>query len=156
MTEHPQSLADVVHLTADLVAAYVEHNSVRAEDLPGLIGSVHSALSGLNGAEPEPEAALTPPVSIKKSITPEHLISLEDGKRYKSLKRHLSGRGLTPEQYRTKWSLPSSYPMVAPNYSKQRSELAKSLGLGRQQAKAAPEPAVAAPKTRGRKKKLAA
>jgi predicted transcriptional regulator len=94
---------------------------------------VHAALENLGKpVQKEPEKP-TPPVPIKKSITPDYLISLEDGKRYKSLKRHLAGRGLTPEQYREKWGLPWDYPMVAPTYSAQRSELARSLGLGRKQ-----------------------
>ena len=157
------TLAD---LTAEIVSAFVSHNSVQTTALPDLISAVHAALSGLN-APPEPVADKpTPAVSIRKSITPDHLISLEDGKSYKSLKRHLSGRGLTPADYRQKWGLPSDYPMVAPNYAKQRSELAKSLGLGRKPAAAAvaaPEPAAsveapeasAAPAKRGRPKKSA-
>ena len=155
---------DHTTLTADVVAAYVSHNAVRAADLPDLIASVHRALQGLSAplqAEPEKRE---PPVSIKKSITPDFLISLEDGKRYKSLKRHLKGRGLTPEQYREKWGLPRDYPMVAPNYAKQRSELAKALGLGQlRRSRAAtsnplapvertPEPTK---KTRGRPKRTA-
>ena len=142
----------------------MSHNSVRAADLPDLIASVHRALQGLSAppqAEPEKRE---PPVSIKKSITPDFLISLEDGRRYKSLKRHLTGRGLTPEQYREKWGLPRDYPMVAPNYAKQRSELAKALGLGQlrrnraagsdpaAQAESTPEPAKEA---RGRRKRTA-
>src|SRR5215204_2356104 len=122
--------SDHTTLTADVVSAYVSHNSVRAADLPDLISSVHGALQGLKAPQQAEPEMREPPVSIKKSITPDFLISLEDGKRYKSLKRHLTGRGLTPEQYREKWGLPRDYPMVAPNYAKQRSELAKSLGLG--------------------------
>src|ERR671911_3133392 len=121
---------DYTSLTADVVAAYVAHNAVRAADLPDLIATVHQALQGLTAppqAEPEKRE---PPVPIRKSITPDFLISLEDGRRYKTLRRHLTGRGLTPEQYREKWGLPSNYPMVAPNYAKQRSELAKARGLG--------------------------
>ena len=146
--------------TADVVSAYVAHNSVRTADLPDLIASVHGALQNLKvpqQAEPEKRE---PPIPIRKSITPDFLISLEDGRRYKSLKRHLKGRGLSPEQYREKWGLPRDYPMVAPNYAKQRSELAKSLGLGqlrrqRDQAEdAAPvEPVQAAP-AKGRRKKV--
>lgn len=125
--------------TAAIVSAFVANNAVPAADLPALIASVHAALSGIGqpaAAEPE---KLTPPVPIKKTITPDHLISLEDGKPYKSLKRHLSTRGLSPEDYRRKWGLPHDYPMVAANYAAQRSELAKSIGLGqirRQQAAA--------------------
>jgi predicted transcriptional regulator len=142
-----QTSPNLVGLTADVVAAYVMHNSVQKGDIPALIASVHSSLSSLGQPQPAAEAERpTPAVSIKKSIGQDYLISLEDGRRYKSLKRHLSGRGLTPEQYREKWGLPMDYPMVAPSYAKQRSELAKSMGLGRQRRKdtgpeAAPEAA---------------
>jgi predicted transcriptional regulator len=121
---------DFATLTAEVVSAYVAKNSLRPVDLPDLIASVHQALQGLSSppqAEPEKR---DPPVSIRKSITPDFLISMEDGRRYKTLRRHLNGRGLTPEQYREKWGLPRDYPMVAPNYAKQRSELARALGLG--------------------------
>ena len=131
---------DLTALTAEVVSAYVAKNAVRPTDLPDLISSVHRAMQGLSAppkAEPEKRE---PPVSIKKSITPDFLISLEDGKRYKTLRRHLAGRGLTPEQYREKWGLPSNYPMVAPNYAKQRSELAKTLGLGQIRRKGAVAP----------------
>ena len=127
-----------VELAADIVSAFVSNNSVPASELPALIGTVHSTLVKIaSGSIEQPKEELQPPVPIKKSITPDFLISLEDGKRYKSLKRHLAGRGLTPEQYREKWGLPRDYPMVAPNYAKQRSELAKSLGLGQSRSKAA-------------------
>jgi predicted transcriptional regulator len=127
----PEVSSDFVNLSADVVAAYVSNNSVTQADLPSLIASVHAALKAAANGMQEPEkVVLEPPVSVKKSISPDFLISMEDGKRYKSLKRHLTGRGLTPEQYRAKWSLPVDYPMVAPNYSKARSELAKALGLG--------------------------
>ena len=122
--------AEFASLTADVVSAYVSNNSVRPAELPDMIASVHQALQGLTAprqAEPE---KLQPAVPIKRSVTPDFIVSLEDGKHYKSLKRHLSGRGLTPDQYREKWGLPRDYPMVAPNYAKQRSELAKALGLG--------------------------
>src|SRR5829696_6089469 len=121
---------DFTALTAEVVSAYVANNSLRPADIPDLIESVHRALQGLTAppkAEPEKRE---PPVSIRKSITPDFLISLEDGRRYKSMKRHLTGRGLSPEQYREKWGLRPDYPMVAPSYSKARSELAKALGLG--------------------------
>ena len=122
--------SDFVTITADIVSAYVSHNAIRSADLPDLISSVHQALQGLSASpQTEPEKR-EPPVSIRKSITPDFLISLEDGQRYKSLRRHLTGRGLSPEQYREKWGLPPDYPMVAPNYAKKRSELAKSFGLG--------------------------
>jgi predicted transcriptional regulator len=148
-------------LTADIVSAYVSKNSVRPADLPDLIGSVHTALrtAGTSAAKPE-EAKPTPAVNPKKSITPDFLISLEDGRQYKSLKRHLSGRGLTPEQYRAKWGLPRDYPMVAESYAKKRSELAKKMQLGHKRGRpaqartaATTERAAAAPaKKRGRKK----
>ncbi len=124
--------AALIEMTAEVVAAYVTQNHVQASELPSLISTVHSSLAGMGSAPeaaPEP-AKLVPPVSIKKSLTDHYIISLEDGKQYQSLKRHLAGRGLTPAEYRTKWGLPNDYPMVAPAYSRQRSELAKSLGLG--------------------------
>jgi predicted transcriptional regulator len=145
---------DVVGLTADIVAAYVANNTVSSSEVSTLISSVHAALTGLLAGPPQPEAEpLKPPVPIKKSVTPDHIISLEDGKPYKSLKRHLARLGLTPASYREKWSLPRDYPMVAPSYSERRSELAKKTGLGQSRKKAAPEP-VAAParKTGGRRK----
>ena len=146
---------ELIGLTSDIISAYVTNNKLAAGELGEMIASVHAALSGLNGQKaPEPEK-LTPIVPIKKSITADYLISLEDGRHYKSLKRHLSGRGLTPAQYREKWGLARDYPMVAPNYAKQRSELAKALGLGQQRRKKVEEPAAkpveeAAPKKRGR------
>ncbi|BAQ47954.1 MULTISPECIES: MucR family transcriptional regulator [Methylobacterium] len=121
---------DLIELAADIVSAYVANNSVPVAELPGLIAAIHTSLDRLGAPQaPEPERA-TPPVPIKKTVTPDHIISLEDGKPYKTLKRHLSGRGLTPEQYRQKWGLPHDYPMVASNYAAQRSELAKTSGLG--------------------------
>jgi predicted transcriptional regulator len=122
--------SDHMTITADVVAAYVSHNSVRTADLPDLIASVHGALQSLKAPQQGEPEKREPPVPIKKSITPDFLISLEDGRRYKSLRRHLTGRGLTPEQYREKWGLSRDYPMVAPNYAKRRSELAKASGLG--------------------------
>jgi predicted transcriptional regulator len=117
-------------LTSDIVSAYVSKNSVPAGELPSLIASVHGALSRLNQPQQEPAPKHEPPMPWKKAIKPDHIISFEDGRAYKSLKRHLSSRGLTPDQYREKWGLPPSFPMVAPNYSAARSELAKKLGLG--------------------------
>jgi predicted transcriptional regulator len=122
--------ADFLDLTSEIVSAYVTRNSVQRADLPGLIGSVHSALTSLSKPRPVEAAPPTPPVPIRNTIRPDYIISLEDGRRYRSLKRHLSARGLTPEQYRAKWGLRPDYPMVAPNYSKARSEMAKALGLG--------------------------
>jgi predicted transcriptional regulator len=131
---------DFTALTAEVVSAYVANNSIRPADLPDLIASVHRALQGLSAppqAEPEKRE---PPVPIRKSITPDFLISLEDGKRYRSLRRHLTSRGLTPQAYREKWGLPLDYPMVAPNYAKQRSELARASGLGQLRRKGAVAP----------------
>ena len=151
-----------INLAADIVSAFVSNNAVPSAELPELIASIHSALAKVaNGQTEKPAEAPVPPVSIKKSITPDFLISMEDGRRYKSMKRHLKGRGLTPEQYREKWGLPRDYPMVAPNYAKQRSELAKAIGLGQlprnraagsdagAQVESTPEPAK---KARGRKR----
>ena len=124
---------NAIELTTEIVSAFVARNSVAASDLPALISSVHATLSGLGSPAAPAFAAepLKPAVSIKKSITPDFLISLEDGRPYKSLKRHLSTKhGLTPEAYRAKWNLPKDYPMVAPNYAKARSDLAKQMGLG--------------------------
>lgn len=130
-----QHQADLVELSADIVSAYVSNNPLSPVGVSELLASVFSALQSLGSptAQPAPEPP-RPPVSIKKSITPDHLISLEDGKPYKSLKRHLSVRGLTPEEYRSKWGLPTDYPMVAPNYAEARSRLAKQIGLGRRPA----------------------
>jgi predicted transcriptional regulator len=143
---------DLPSLTAETVASYVANNTVHVGDLPNVISSVHAALTNLGQpVQPEPEK-LTPPVSIKRSVGDDFLISMEDGRRYKSLKRHLSGRGLTPQQYRQKWNLPSDYPMVAPSYARQRSELAKALGLGRKKEDA---PAPTAKRGGGRKRAAA-
>jgi predicted transcriptional regulator len=121
----------VIDQTAGIVAAFVANNPVPAASLPELIASTYGALVALTQPAPAPAPEkLVPPVPIKKTITPDAIISLEDGQPYKSLKRHLTSRGLTPEQYREKWGLPSDYPMVAPNYAAQRSELAKAMGLG--------------------------
>ena len=129
--------SETIELTADIVAAYVSNNSVSASDLPGLIASVHSALNNIHTPAAVEALPLTPAVSVKKSITDDYLICLEDGKRFKSLKRHLKASyGMSPDEYRTNWGLPSDYPMVAPNYSASRSSLAKSLGLGQQRKKA--------------------
>ena len=119
-----------ISLTADIVAAYVTKNNVPASELPGLIAATHAALVKLSAPPTLEPVKLEPPVPIRKSVTPDYLISLEDGKQYKSLRRHLSSRGMTPDDYRQKWGLPRDYPMVAANYAAHRSEIAKSLGLG--------------------------
>jgi predicted transcriptional regulator len=148
---------DLVDLTANLICSYVSNNPVRPADLGDLIASVHQSLNGLSGpTTPAIEQVEKPTAAqIKKSITPDALISFEDGKPYKSMKRHLTGRGLTPETYRTKYGLPVDYPMTCPSYSAQRSELARTIGLGTnrkgmRKAAEAGETASEAPKRRGR------
>jgi predicted transcriptional regulator len=128
------SETNYIELTAEIVSAYVSNNPVPAADMPGLINQVHSALTRVSGgqADVQPEP-LKPAVSVKKSITPDYIVCLEDGKKFKSLKRHLRTQyNMTPEQYRDKWGLPPDYPMVAPNYAAARSQLAKQMGLGQQ------------------------
>jgi predicted transcriptional regulator len=126
--------ANVVELTASIVSAYLRNNTVAPADIPALINQVHAALldvvSGRAQSSAEPPK---PAIAVKKSVTSEHIICLEDGKKFKSLKRHLRAQyGMTPEQYREKWGLPPDYPMVAPNYAAARSQLAKQMGLGQQ------------------------
>lgn len=128
MEEKPELL----EMTADIVSAYVGNNTVSADILPSLIANIHAALAqvstGVVEAEPEPKE---PAVPIRKSISPDFLICLEDGRKFKSLKRHLRTKyDMSPEEYRAKWGLPKDYPMVAPNYAKARSDLAKQMGLG--------------------------
>ncbi len=127
-----------IELTASIVSAYLSNNPTPAVEIPNLISQVHGALvrvsSGRN--ETAPLEPAKPAVSLKKSIAPDYLVCLEDGKRFKSLKRHLRTQySMTPEQYREKWGLPADYPMVAPNYAVARSQLAKQMGLGQQQRK---------------------
>jgi predicted transcriptional regulator len=124
--------SEVIEMTADIVSAYVGNNSVSAADLPGLIQAVHRALAGVStGAETAEVAPKEPAVPVRRSITPDHLVCLEDGRKFKSLKRHLRTKyNMSPEEYRAKWNLPKDYPMVAPNYAKARSDLAKQMGLG--------------------------
>lgn len=123
---------DILGLTAEIVSAHVSNNPVAMAELPGLISQVHAALTNLGKPVPEPEVKRQEPaVPIKKSITPAYIICLEDGKKLKMLKRHLkTAYNLSPEQYREKWGLPSDYPMVAEDYAKRRSALAKEIGLG--------------------------
>jgi len=127
---------DFVGLAAQVVAAYVGNHSVPAAELPTLIDDVHKALIRAargTGAQREPQKPAVPP---KRSVTPEHIVCLEDGKKFKSLRRHLKSQyGMSPEQYREKWGLPADYPMVAPNYAATRSALAKKMGLGKQQGR---------------------
>jgi predicted transcriptional regulator len=149
-----------VELTTDIVSAYVSNNSVRPADLPALLAEVHAAIAGLINApsSAEPKVEKPTPAQIRKSISPDALISFLDGRPYKTLKRHLSGNGMTIEEYRERFGLPRDYPSTAANYSAQRSALAKSLGLGNQRrnvaAKAAEvaETVAEAPRARGRKR----
>ena len=154
MADTPQDTS-FVELAADIVSAYVSNHSVATGDLAGLIRDVHTALQqSANGpSEPEPEPR-EPAVSVKKSVTADAIVCLEDGKKFKSLKRHLrTDHNLAPEEYRARWGLPRDYPMVAPNYAASRSELAKKMGLGRgRQAAAA---AAAAPKRGGKRGRAA-
>jgi len=121
---------DVLGLTAQIVSAHVSHNSVTPEGLPALIQDVYRTLTGV-GREPARAARPEPAVPVKKSVFADHIVCLEDGKKLKMLKRHLkTAFNLTPEQYRERWDLPANYPMVSPNYARQRSSLAKKIGLG--------------------------
>lgn len=154
------SAIDYIEITTDIVSAYLTRNHVPVAELPGLLASVHAAFAGLGqGAEtPEPAAEKSTPAQIRKSITPDALISFIDGKPYKTLKRHLTKHGLTMDEYRERYGLPRDYPSTAASYSEQRSALAKSLGLGQQRRTVAAKAAevadtiAEAPKARGRKK----
>jgi predicted transcriptional regulator len=132
MTSDPTSKSDeLLKQASEIVAAYVSNNSVPAADIPAMIKTVHSTLLGLAGKAPEAVTEQKPAVPIKKSVTPDYVICLEDGKKLKMLKRYLRSRyGMTPDEYRAKWGLPADYPMVAPNYAAKRSEFAKQIGLG--------------------------
>ena len=126
---------NIVQLAASIVSAYISNNSLPMTELPGLISSIHSVVAKLagNSSHAPPAEPLRPAVPIKKSITDDYLICLEDGRKFKSLKRHLRTHyHLTPEQYRAKWQLPPDYPMVAPGYAETRSRMAKDMGLGQQ------------------------
>lgn len=152
MSEEIESKTDnIIELTADVVSAYVSNNAVPVADLPLLIGQVYEALkSKVNGVVEVKVEPSVPAVPIKKSVTPDYIVCLEDGKQFKSLKRHLSTHhGLTPDEYRAKWGLPADYPLVAPNYAAARSALAKSMGLGRK-----PKPVEEPPAAPARRKRL--
>ena len=126
-----ENRSELLELTSEIVAAHVSNNTLAVNDLPQLIKDVYFTLANVNENQGFPER-LNPPVSIKKSITPDFIVCLEDGKKLKMLKRHLkTAYNMTPEEYRQRWSLPLDYPMVAPNYAKHRSNLAKEIGLGR-------------------------
>lgn len=148
-------------LTSDIVAAHVGNNSVMVSDMPQLIASVHGALAGLGIEETAVEALPEPAVPIRSSVKPDYIVCLEDGRKMKTLRRHLkTAYNMTPDDYRKRWNLPADYPMVAPGYTARRRELAITIGLGRKQAKAAaaqaPEssspPVKAAPKKRAPRK----
>ncbi|MER8836559.1 MucR family transcriptional regulator [Mesorhizobium sp. M0909] len=126
-----QAPADLLGLTADIVSAYVQKNATPAAGLPALIASVNSALLSLSQPVAAQQPALTPAVNPKKSVFPDYIVSLENGRKFKSMKRHLGLLGMTPDEYRAKWGLPKDYPMVAASYAAQRSALAKLIGLGR-------------------------
>ena len=133
MADNPGE-SSYIQLTANIVSAYVSNNTVPSAEIPNLIGQIHSALLRVSGGQaPTPAEPLKPAVPLKRSITSDYLVCLEDGKKFKSLKRHLRTQyGMTPEQYREKWALPPDDPMVAPNYAAARSQLAKQMGLGQQ------------------------
>ena len=137
------AISDRLEMAVQIVAAFISNNSVPVSEVPNLIASVHAAINATAGTNRGGAVAVdlpAPAVSIGESVTPDYLICLEDGKRFKSLRRHLALLGMTPEQYRAKWSLPSTYPMIAPNLAMKRSEMAKSVGFGRKR-----EDPVAAP-----------
>ena len=134
-TQEKVSREDVLRMTTEVVAAYVGNNVLPASQISEVIGAVHRSLSGLHGGELQAEPA-SPAVPIRRSVKPDFIVCLEDGKKLKMLKRYLRTKfNMTPDEYRAKWGLPSDYPMVAPNYSKQRSEFAKKIGLGRRAGK---------------------
>lgn len=129
--EQNETATELLELSTEIVSAYVSHNVVPAAELPELISNVYGAMAATQTEATETKEPLKPAVSVRKSITDDYLICLEDGKKFKSLKRHLRTHyGLSPEEYREKWGLPTDYPMVAPNYAAARSELAKKMGLG--------------------------
>jgi predicted transcriptional regulator len=133
-TEHQPAKADeLLKLASEIVAAYVSNNPIPAADVPAMIKTVHGTLGSLAAAAPgEAATSQKPAIPVKRSVTPDHIVCLEDGKKLKMLKRYLrSNYNMTPEEYRAKWGLPADYPMVAPNYAAQRSEFAKKIGLGR-------------------------
>jgi predicted transcriptional regulator len=143
-----RNMSNAIRLVAEIVSAYVSNHAVSATDLPGLISRTHSAMQSLSVVAEQPAEDLKPAVPIKKSVTPDYIVCLDDGKRFKSMKRHLAGLGMTPVEYRARWELASDYPMVAPNYAATRSALAKSNGLGRTAAviNSAPPKRTKAPK----------
>ncbi len=132
MEQESRPASFLIEMVSDIVSAYVAHNPVPVSDLPKLIEKVHATLSEIGGAgAAEEKPDLKPAVPVRRSVTDDHIVCLEDGKKFKSLKRHLRTRyDMSPEDYREKWNLPADYPMVAPNYARQRSDLARKMGLG--------------------------
>ena len=156
MTDRVIEHDDLLQITSDVVRAHVSNNPVPLGELPGLIQTVYSTLTGLSAPAPEPEVELKPAVNPKKSVTEEYIVCLEDGKKLKMLKRHLAtAYDMSPEQYRAKWNLPHDYPMVAPAYAKKRQELARKIGLGRKPRVVEAEP-TPQPKARRSRAKTAA
>src|SRR3954470_21905582 len=149
-----QSTPKTIELAAEIVSAFVSNNSVPVTELPALISNVHAALTNAaQGTTEPPKEELRPAVPVRKSVQPDYIVCLDDGKRFKSLKRHLrTVYNLTPEQYRAKWGLPADYPMVAPNYTAVRSELAKQMGLGAQR-RTTPEPEPVRPTPRAKRRR---
>jgi predicted transcriptional regulator len=155
MTPSNAEDSQAIELAAQIVAAFVANNSLPIAELPGLINATHAALDRLASGSVDMVSQVEkkePAVSIRKSLTPDFLVCLDDGKKFKSLRRHLATLGMTPDQYRAKWGLPSDYPMVAPNYAAARSQLAKQSGLGQIRKNAAPakKTSATAPSKRGR------
>jgi predicted transcriptional regulator len=147
--------SEILTLTSEIVSAHVSNNATRGDAVPELIQSVFDKLTALASDEPAP-TELTPAIPIRKSITDDYIVCLEDGRKLKMLKRHLmTAYGMTPEEYRARWGLKADYPMVAPNYAKKRQELAKKIGLGRKPRVAEPEPAPAPKPKRSRAKAAA-
>jgi len=131
MMENTEQSGDLLALTTEIVAAHVSNNTVSLGDLPQLINQVYNSLANIGTAPPPPAIRPQPAVSVKKSVQPDYIVCLEDGKKLKMLKRHLkTAYNMSPESYRERWGLPADYPMVAPNYAQQRSRLAKEIGLG--------------------------
>ena len=131
---------DLLRMSVEIVSAYVSNNSIAATQVPDVINTVYGALSSING-QPVSESAETqkPAISVRRSVNPDHIVCLEDGKKLKMLKRHLrAAYGMSPDEYRAKWGLPADYPMVAPNYAQQRSAFAKQIGLGRKKGEKVP------------------
>jgi len=127
---------EILRMTTDIVSSFLTHNSVPADSIPDLIRSVHATMGEISGSSAKPEPKSKPAIPVSKSITDEHIVCLEDGKKLKMLKRHLMTHyGMTPEDYRAKWGLPNDYPMVAPNYAEKRRQLAKAIGLGKKKGK---------------------